>query len=144
MGGIENLQEARDLQQLANGANNYLQSTYLLNTQPAPRVNHTQHSIARKAKRTHIKAVTSKGDPNSGQNAASRWATSKSNTIQNSPHQHQECCSNQKKRSTKIQHALFVETHHMNGKWSTRSAGRNGCWNRQGTQLQTINMKPET
>ena len=34
LGGIENLQEAPDLQQLVNGANNYLQSTELLNTQP--------------------------------------------------------------------------------------------------------------
>ena len=48
LGGIENLQEARDLQQLVNGANNYLQSTDLLNTQPVPRVNHTQHSIGSK------------------------------------------------------------------------------------------------
>jgi hypothetical protein len=45
LGGIDNSQEARDLQQLVNGANNYLQSTELLNTQPVPRVNHTQHSI---------------------------------------------------------------------------------------------------
>ena len=48
LGGIENSQEARDLQQLVNGANNYLQSTDLLNTQPVPRVNHTQHSIRSK------------------------------------------------------------------------------------------------
>ena len=48
LGGIENLQEARDLQQLVNGAINYLQSTELLNTQPVPRVNHTQHSIGSK------------------------------------------------------------------------------------------------
>jgi hypothetical protein len=44
LGGIENSQEARDLQQLVNGANYYLQSTDLLNTQPVPRVNHNQHS----------------------------------------------------------------------------------------------------
>ena len=44
MGGIKNLQEARDLQQLVNGANDYLQNTDLLNTQPVPRVNHNQHS----------------------------------------------------------------------------------------------------
>jgi hypothetical protein len=43
MGGIENSQGARDLRQLVNGANNYLQSTEPLNTQPVPRVNHTQH-----------------------------------------------------------------------------------------------------
>ena len=43
MGGIENLQEAQDLQKLVNSANNYLQSTELLKTQPVPRVNHTQH-----------------------------------------------------------------------------------------------------
>ena len=43
LGGIENLQEAQDLQQLVNGANNYLQSTELLNTQPVPRVKRTQH-----------------------------------------------------------------------------------------------------
>ena len=48
LGGIESLQEARDLQQLVNSANNYLQRTDLLNTQPVPRVNHTQHSIGRK------------------------------------------------------------------------------------------------
>jgi hypothetical protein len=45
LGGIENLQEARDLQQLVNGANDYLQSTDLLNTQPVPRVKHTQQAI---------------------------------------------------------------------------------------------------
>ncbi len=44
LGGIENSQEAQDLQQLFNGANNYLQSTNLLDTQPIPRVNHNQHS----------------------------------------------------------------------------------------------------
>ena len=44
LGGIENSQEAQDLQHLVNGANNYLQSTELLNTQPVPRANHTQHS----------------------------------------------------------------------------------------------------
>ena len=49
LGGIKNSQEAQDLQQLFNGANNYLKSTDLLITQPAPRVNHTQHSIARKS-----------------------------------------------------------------------------------------------
>ena len=43
LGGIKNSQEAQDLQQLVNGANNYIQSTELLNTQPVPRVNHTQH-----------------------------------------------------------------------------------------------------
>ena len=43
LGGIENSQKAQDLQQLVNGANNYQQSTELLNTQPVPRVNHTQH-----------------------------------------------------------------------------------------------------
>jgi hypothetical protein len=45
LGGIENLQEARDLQQLVNGANDYLQSTDLLNTQPVPRVKHAQQAI---------------------------------------------------------------------------------------------------
>jgi hypothetical protein len=45
LGGIKKLQEARDLQQLVNGADNYLQSTDLLNTQPAPRVKHTQQAI---------------------------------------------------------------------------------------------------
>ena len=44
LGGIKNLQEARDLQQLVNGANDHLQTTDLLNTQPVPRVNHNQHS----------------------------------------------------------------------------------------------------
>jgi hypothetical protein len=48
LGGIENLQEALDLQQPVNGAKDYLQSTDLLNTQPAPRVNHNQHSIGSK------------------------------------------------------------------------------------------------
>ena len=83
LGGIEKSQEARDLQQLVNGTHNYLQSTNLLNTQPVPRVNHTHHSITRKSQtnKTQNKAVTSKGDPNPGQNATSRWATSKSNTI---------------------------------------------------------------
>ena len=42
LGGIENSQEAQDLQQLVNGANNYLQSTEHINTQPVPRVNCTQ------------------------------------------------------------------------------------------------------
>jgi len=36
LGGIKNSQEARDLQQLVNGANNYLQSADLLNTQGEP------------------------------------------------------------------------------------------------------------
>ncbi len=45
LGGIENSQEAWDLQQLVNGANGYLQSTDLLNTQPVPRVKHTQQAI---------------------------------------------------------------------------------------------------
>ncbi len=48
LGGIKNLQEARDLQQLVNGANNYLQSTELLNTQPVPRVNHMEQAIGSK------------------------------------------------------------------------------------------------
>ncbi len=39
------MQEAQDLQQLVNGANDYLQSTDLLNTQPVPRVKHTQQAI---------------------------------------------------------------------------------------------------
>ena len=46
LGVNKNSQEAQDLQQLVNGANNYLQSTELLNTQPVPRVNQTQHSSA--------------------------------------------------------------------------------------------------
>ncbi len=45
LGGIENLQEARDLQQLVNNANDHLQSTELLNAQPVPRVTHTQQAI---------------------------------------------------------------------------------------------------
>jgi hypothetical protein len=45
LGGIENSQEARDLQQLVNGSNDYLQSIDLLNTQPVPRVKHTQQAI---------------------------------------------------------------------------------------------------
>ena len=45
LGGIEKLQEALDLQQLVNGANDYLQSTDLLNTQPAPRVKFAQQAI---------------------------------------------------------------------------------------------------
>ncbi len=44
LGGVKNLQEARDLQQLVNGANDYLQRTDLFNTQPVPRVNYNQHS----------------------------------------------------------------------------------------------------
>ena len=48
LGGIENSQEARDLQQLVNSANDYLQSTELLNTQPVPRVKHTQQAIGSK------------------------------------------------------------------------------------------------
>ncbi len=48
LGGIENSQEAQDLQQLVNGPNNYLQSTELLNTQPVPRVNHTEQAIGSK------------------------------------------------------------------------------------------------
>jgi hypothetical protein len=48
LGGIENSQEARDLQKLVNGANDYLQSTDLLNTQPVPRVKHTQQAIESK------------------------------------------------------------------------------------------------
>ena len=42
LGGIANSQEARDLQQLVNNANDYLDSTELLDTQPLPRVNHNQ------------------------------------------------------------------------------------------------------
>ncbi len=45
LGGIENSQEARDLQQLFNGTNDYLQRIDLLNTQPVPRVKHTQQTI---------------------------------------------------------------------------------------------------
>ena len=37
LGGIENSLEARDLQTLVNGANDYLQSTELLDTRPVPR-----------------------------------------------------------------------------------------------------------
>ena len=44
LGGIENSQEARDLQQLVNGARNHLQHEELINTQPVPRVNTTKHS----------------------------------------------------------------------------------------------------
>jgi hypothetical protein len=44
LGGIENSQEARDLQQLVNNANNHLQSTELLNAQPVSRVTHTQQA----------------------------------------------------------------------------------------------------
>ena len=42
LGGIENSQEARDLQALVNGANDYLQNTEPLDTQPVPRVTHQQ------------------------------------------------------------------------------------------------------
>jgi hypothetical protein len=42
------LQELQYLQQLVNGADDYLQSTDLLNTQPAPKVKHNQHSIGKK------------------------------------------------------------------------------------------------
>jgi hypothetical protein len=45
LGGIKKLQEARELQQLVSGANDYLQSTDLLNTQPAPRVKFAQQAI---------------------------------------------------------------------------------------------------
>jgi hypothetical protein len=45
LGGVENSQEARDLQTLVNGANDYLQNTELLETQPVPRVNHKQRAI---------------------------------------------------------------------------------------------------
>jgi hypothetical protein len=45
LGGIENSLEARDLQALVNGANDYLQNTELLDTQPVPRVNHKQRAI---------------------------------------------------------------------------------------------------
>jgi hypothetical protein len=44
-GGVENSQEARDLQTIVNGANDYLQNTELLETQPVPRVNHKQRAI---------------------------------------------------------------------------------------------------
>jgi len=44
LGGIENSQEARDLQALINGANDYLQNTELLDTQPVPRVTHKQRA----------------------------------------------------------------------------------------------------
>ncbi len=84
LGGIENLQEARDLQQLVNGANDYLQSTELLNAQPVTRVTHTQQAIGserqsddRKMKQSlprvnnnqhtirqlRNEAITSKGEP---------------------------------------------------------------------------------
>ena len=45
LGGIENSQEARNLQALVNGANDYLQNTELLDMQPVPRVNHKQRAI---------------------------------------------------------------------------------------------------
>ncbi len=48
LGGIKKLQEARELQQLVSGANDYLQSTDLLNTQPVLRVKHTQQAIGSK------------------------------------------------------------------------------------------------
>ncbi len=51
LGGIENSQEARDLQQLVNGANDYLQCADLLDTQPVPRVNHKQQAIGRDKQR---------------------------------------------------------------------------------------------
>ena len=44
LGGIENSQEARDLQALVNGANDYLQNTELLDTQSVPRVTHKQRA----------------------------------------------------------------------------------------------------
>ncbi len=55
LGSIENLQEAQDLQQLVNGANDYLQRTNLLNTQPSPRVNHNQHLIGSKRRSDNCK-----------------------------------------------------------------------------------------
>jgi len=45
LGGVENSQEARNLQTLVNGANDYLQNTELVDTQPVPRVNHKQGAI---------------------------------------------------------------------------------------------------
>ena len=51
LGGIENSQEARDLQQLVNGARNHLQHEELINTQPVPRVNTTKHSLAESPQR---------------------------------------------------------------------------------------------
>ena len=44
LGGVENSQEARDLQTIVNDANDYLQNTELLETQPVPRVNHKQRA----------------------------------------------------------------------------------------------------
>ena len=44
LGGIENPQEAQELQQLFNGATNYLQCTELQNTPSIPMVNCTQNS----------------------------------------------------------------------------------------------------
>jgi hypothetical protein len=44
LGGIENSQEARDLQQLVNDANDHLQTTELLNAQPVPRVTRMQQA----------------------------------------------------------------------------------------------------
>ena len=44
LGGVENSQEARDLQTIVNDANDYLQNTELLETQPVPRVNHRQRT----------------------------------------------------------------------------------------------------
>jgi hypothetical protein len=92
LGGIENSQEARDLQQLVNGANDYLQSTDLLDTQPIPRVNHTQHSIGSKRQSNNRKMKQSlprvshpttcdKTPQNEGPPASS-----KQNTIQNNQH----------------------------------------------------------
>ena len=62
LGGIANSQVARDLQRLVNNANNHLQSTELLDTQPIPRVNHKQRTNDAATQRTHHHTFTSKGD----------------------------------------------------------------------------------
>ncbi len=61
LGGIANSQEARDLQQLVNGANDYLQSTDLLNTQPVTHA--TDNWKWKTIRQSRNEAITSKGEP---------------------------------------------------------------------------------
>ena len=149
MDSIKNSQEAQDLQQLVNGANNYLQSTELLNSQPVPRVNHTQHLGAGERKPDERKMDDRQPLPRVGQPTTRDIRTHNngppaSRTRSKKKHQTWKFSGHKSKGSTKTQRAKVIETHSENGKWSPRSSGGNGHGNRQGIKLLAADATTET
>ena len=148
MGGIKNSQEAWYLQQLVNGANNYLQSTDLLNTHPVPRVNHKQHSIGSKRLLDDckmkqslprvIQPTTRDKMPHNDGPPASRTQS------KNSQQQNWECSVHKNSKATKTLHSTVIKTHEENGKWGPQIPGGNGRRNRQGIKLPAADAKPKT